>query len=228
MDTLVKKLRRNISCRATEQKIALRWLEGCRKILDVGCGRGSFMARDPNRICGIDANLEHVEACLAKGLDVQLGDGLKIPHADNAFDGAYCSHVIHVLEGKDALLLMQELSRVVKPGGLVVISSIPFCAHLFFEPADARPYPPQAIRALCSPLLPRPDGDAAPTLSNRQHMTQEDLWLRRPSLIEFLGTRSAEAEKVAHILNLLQYRLFLRKYWTFNGYCMKVRNGPKT
>jgi SAM-dependent methyltransferase len=58
-------------------------------------------------------------------LDLQVGDGRKLPFADETFDHAYSISVIeHIGEDGDYDALA-ELARVVKPGGRIVVT-VPF------------------------------------------------------------------------------------------------------
>ena len=71
--------------RGGEDEIRERMLDyvgrfaGASDVLDVGCGRGEFLEllRDHGITArGIDLNVEMVERCLAKGLDVTAADAL--------------------------------------------------------------------------------------------------------------------------------------------------------
>lgn len=97
-----------------------------KKVLDFGCGDGSFLATllqgkvKGKLITGldIDATAEK-EFALARGYDVYSElvayDGGKLPFANASFDLLFSSSVMeHVADLK---LNLQELSRVLKPGG---------------------------------------------------------------------------------------------------------------
>lgn len=217
---LRQRLFKNI--RYVEYDVALGFFKGCNRILDVGCGTGTFLAHAPGRVVGIDGNPECVDVCRAKGLDVTVGNALDIPYPDDSFDGAYCSHVMHVFLPAQAFQLMTELARVVRPGGVIVIATAPFRKTLYFEPADVRPYPPQAIRAMFT--KPDPSGVRAPTLHGLPPMRDEAIWFRRTPLVQFTGPRSDRAQSLANKLNHAQYSLFLRKYWAYDAYLIKIRN----
>jgi len=103
------------------------------QVLDAGCGGGGMTqllaeAVGPDgRVVGLDANpmlLEFGRATvagtdLAERIKFQEGDVLHLPFEDNSFDLVWCSRVIHGLT--DQLAGVRELSRVVRPGGRVVI-----------------------------------------------------------------------------------------------------------
>ena len=61
-------------------------------------------------------NLDYTTADIESPLADILLDVQKIPFAENTFDVVFCNHVLeHVIDDK---LAMQELYRVIKPGGL--------------------------------------------------------------------------------------------------------------
>src|SRR5213596_1405062 len=62
------------SSRRTETKVALQFLKGCNRILDVGCGTGNFLQLASERIVGVDYNPECVHICRAKGLAAREGN----------------------------------------------------------------------------------------------------------------------------------------------------------
>tara|TARA_Y100000746_G_C15406315_1_gene408479 strand:- start:119 stop:826 length:708 start_codon:yes stop_codon:yes gene_type:complete len=221
------KLLKYISYRYFENKVALQFFSGSNNILDVGCGQGGFIENDPSRIQGIDINPNNINKCIEKGFTATESDALNIKFEDNTFDGAYCSHVIQLFDYNDALLLLRELRRIVKPNGLVVIASFPDHKRLFTTPETFRAYPPIAIRRLIAQASDYKDSISSPTYADAPLLIQEGIWLRRPALIEFEGPKSETATNVSMMLNLLQHKLFLRKYWTYNGYVIKLRNGPK-
>lgn len=100
------------------------------RIVDVGCGSGSDLAawiRDgwhADHIAGVDIMPERLAQARAAcpGVDLRLGDGLLIPFDDGAFDVATATTVFSsILDPTLRRILFQEMERVVRPGGLVVI-----------------------------------------------------------------------------------------------------------
>jgi SAM-dependent methyltransferase len=117
---------------ATEEenrRMVLRTLPAGRggALLDIGTHKGEFAARvakrlGATRVAGIDFVAEHVEAARARGIDVvcaNIDDGL--PFADAEFDTVHANQVIEHVRRSDAFL--REVRRVLKPGGLALIST---------------------------------------------------------------------------------------------------------
>jgi len=92
-------------------------------IVDVGCGRGIYhplFVRRGARVIGIDRSIgmltESDEDCLAVA-----GDAQALPLPDAMCDRVACNHVLYHVP--DQALAMQELARIVRPGGRVVMAT---------------------------------------------------------------------------------------------------------
>jgi ubiquinone/menaquinone biosynthesis C-methylase UbiE len=94
------------------------------KILDLGCGEGIMLERLINRfphaeIEGYDLNNENIEICKALNLPVKYGDICRLDIDDNSIDCILFIEVIeHMHNYTEAL---QEIYRVLKPGGVLVL-----------------------------------------------------------------------------------------------------------
>jgi SAM-dependent methyltransferase len=97
--------------------------EGAR-VLDYGCGHGSYLADFQARgvnISGAEIAENLVEACCAHGFDVRRVEHPdRIPFDDNEFHVVYLMQVFEHL--RDPSGFMQELNRVLKPGGTLYIA----------------------------------------------------------------------------------------------------------
>lgn len=99
----------------------------CEAFLDAGCGDGRYVraleAELPERITGTDISeriLETARAAVPRAELVQANLE-SLPFADDTFDLVLCSQVIeHVL---DASAGLSELTRVLRRGGVLVIST---------------------------------------------------------------------------------------------------------
>lgn len=223
---LYEGIRNKVNSRNYENKIASKWLNNCNTVLDVGCGTGNFVETDPSRIMGIDYNQDCVKICLSKGLNVMEGNALEIPFSDNSFDGVYSAHIMHVFPPEKAVKYLSELVRVVKPNGLILVNTIPDGRRAYIHAENARPYPPIAIRNMFK--KPNANTESAPTFSGLpSDVKQEDIWFRRPPLIDIIGYSSHTMSAIGNLLGGIQYVLLLRKYWDFNGYIIKFRNSKK-
>ncbi len=99
-------------------------------ILDVGGGRGEFLYWTGERIPGsshqrtlLDQSRYAVAVAILHGRTEigAVGDCLDLPFADDTYDATFCNEVIEHVE--DPKLLLDELHRVTRPGGLVGITT---------------------------------------------------------------------------------------------------------
>ncbi len=98
------------------------------RVLDVGCGVGRLLLRLQGRGCrvfGIDilrrdllSARHHLAADPVASL--LLGDGGRIPFADAWFDFVTCTETLE--HAADSRLMLRELTRVLRPGGRLVVS----------------------------------------------------------------------------------------------------------
>jgi len=112
------------------------------KVLDAGCGAGGTalsLAEEARFVAGLDIDarfagtgtrLQAEKAVKAAGF--VKGDGVRLPFADRSFDLVLSHEVIeHIYEGPGYL---RDLSRVLRPGGVLYLSTAPYLsltgAHL--------------------------------------------------------------------------------------------------
>lgn len=126
-------------------KKAWQCFVGVDKVLDVACGSGRFIAVNPERAQGIDSNPHAVQHCQAQGYKVIKGDALDLPFADNSFSGVHCAHLIEHLYPQEAWKLLCELTRIVEPGGILVLQAPLLSRTFYHDMSHIKPYPPQAI-----------------------------------------------------------------------------------
>jgi ubiquinone/menaquinone biosynthesis C-methylase UbiE len=95
-------------------------------VLDVGCGNGSFlsMVRAENRtLAGADLAPEMIKFAkqrLGETVDLRVADSEHLPWEANAFDCLTCNCSFHHYPHPAAVL--EEMRRVLKPGGHLVFS----------------------------------------------------------------------------------------------------------
>ena len=94
-----------------------------RRVLDVGCGTGTmlgYLARY-GQAEGVDADEQAVRFCRSRGLDrVQHVPNGSLPFADGSFDLVTALDVIEHID--DDRGTVQELHRVLRPGGRLLVS----------------------------------------------------------------------------------------------------------
>jgi ubiquinone/menaquinone biosynthesis C-methylase UbiE len=103
--------------RILEKALIRRYAHG--KALDVGCGTGYHLDLIQD-IVGLDPSREMLEKAKAKGKKLVLGKGEHLPFKDSEFDTVLC--LFSVLNVCDAEKAAQEIRRVLKPGGIAIVS----------------------------------------------------------------------------------------------------------
>lgn len=96
-----------------------------RDVLEVGCGTGLILERlvqktadRPKSLTGLDLSMGMARQAHGRGHTVVQGSATCLPFASSSFDVAYSFKVLaHV---PDIRLALQEMARVLRPGGLLV------------------------------------------------------------------------------------------------------------
>lgn len=96
------------------------------RALEIGCGRGDFLALAGERggtIVGLDLAPEMVRAAKARypGASAIIGDGAALPFADGAFDVVVCSFTLGFIA--DRRRAVAEAWRVLAPGGRYALTT---------------------------------------------------------------------------------------------------------
>jgi ubiquinone/menaquinone biosynthesis C-methylase UbiE/uncharacterized protein YbaR (Trm112 family) len=95
------------------------------RVLDCGCGNAKFTLwnREPaDLIVGLDPASLFADAALER-VDLVQADARRTPFASHSFDKAFSIDVFEHLTLEDLQAVLQELGRVLRPGGRVLIYS---------------------------------------------------------------------------------------------------------
>jgi SAM-dependent methyltransferase len=151
--------------RGSQEEIAARLTSyvplfaGARDVLDVGCGRGEFielLQQSGVTARGLDLNLEMVEICRARGLDVTHGDAVSYlkTKADESLGGLFAAQVVEHLPPDYLLAFLNEAQRVLRPGARLVLETVNVsCWYAFFQSyirdiTHAKPLHPDTLQYL--------------------------------------------------------------------------------
>ena len=122
------------------------------KYLEVGAGLGRFPLKlrtihpkEKLDIECLEVNTTVAQKLTEKGFKTAAASATKMPYADSSFDIVHCAHVIEHFSYPEVTLLLEELFRVVKPGGIVIIRSPLMYPGFYNELDHIKPYPPKAI-----------------------------------------------------------------------------------
>ena len=134
-----------------EQMVRMAGIESGWRVLDAGCGGGSFLSSladlvgESGYIMATDLATENIQRVLQRieqdefscEVEARTANVTKLPFPDNTFDAIWCAAVTQYLSDDEVLLAFSEFKRVVRPGGLIAIKEGDFTSfHLGPFPSD--------------------------------------------------------------------------------------------
>lgn len=90
-------------------------------LLEIGAGHGrdsKFFQENGFQVTCIDLSSEMVKLCQQKGLDARVMDMIDLDFSDASFDAVYALNSLLHLPKKELPIVLQNIKRVLKPGGL--------------------------------------------------------------------------------------------------------------
>jgi SAM-dependent methyltransferase len=152
--------------RDVEVRQALEHLRNHRLILDIGCGRGTFMCNLAHaQSVGIDWSLASLQFVRQRGQRAVYGNVVHLPFANSTFDGIYCAHLIEHLAPPDAYALLREMARVLRVSGILVLQTPLLHKGFFNDLTHIRPYYPEAVLHYYSTYAHQRSESTSPTYS---------------------------------------------------------------
>lgn len=108
--------------------LAMNFVRGDKVILDIACGEGYgsyLMSKSAQRVIGVDIDKETIDKAIEKykasNLEFKIGRADEIPIQDHTIDIIISFETIEHHDKQDEMMI--EIKRVLKPGGLLIISS---------------------------------------------------------------------------------------------------------
>ncbi|MEP6912289.1 MAG: methyltransferase domain-containing protein [bacterium] len=128
-------------------------------IVDLGCGRGEWLEllkEESYRALGVDNNLVLLDRCRARGLEVIDSDALQYLRGlpDNSLSAITGFHIIEHLQIDVLMSLLDEIIRVLRPGGLVIFETpnpenvLVGSNYFYFDPTHRNPLPSLLMKFL--------------------------------------------------------------------------------
>jgi len=138
-------------------RVYVAHFQACRRVLDVGCGRGEFLSLLHDAgvpAYGVDSDEGMADAVRAEGLEVVLDDAFSHLRGleAGAVDGIFCSQVAEHLDTPQLLALLELSRRKLAPGGVMVVETpnpetLSIFARFFYtDLTHVRPIHPDALR----------------------------------------------------------------------------------
>ena len=115
LDLFLQRAKKHLLVRVNQEKPG--------RLLEIGVGRGDNLPQYVHRpVTGIDVSegmLAYARKKAPAGCDLHIMDATDLKFPDNTFEYCVISHVLSVVP--DPVVVMDEVFRVVKPGGKVFI-----------------------------------------------------------------------------------------------------------
>jgi O-antigen chain-terminating methyltransferase len=147
--------REDIKQRQTE---FVHYFEGCKNVLDIGCGRGEFLELlQENGIFGhgVDVDENMVDFCLSKGFDVEKIDAISYLEKieDNSLDGILLDQVVEHLEPDYLIKMLRLCHKKLKLGSHILIEtvnplSLVSFINFYLDMSHKRPIHPNTLNFL--------------------------------------------------------------------------------
>lgn len=115
------------------------------KLLDYGCGDGKYFkywldrGLSPKGIFGLELSKKRVGRCHQIGWKnvLQLTPQAPLPYGDSSFDVINCMEVIEHIPAEEGKRVIRELRRIIRPGGVLLISTPNYPVKRFYDCCDA-------------------------------------------------------------------------------------------
>jgi SAM-dependent methyltransferase len=124
----------------------VKYLMG-KRVLDIGAGRGEFLAREPGNFFGVDLDPVLVSQCHQRNLTAYCMSAFQLGFPDGSFDAVHAAQLIEHFSPADASRFLGEVSRVIRPGGWVFLTT-PGVRNVWNTFSHVRPYPPNTFLKL--------------------------------------------------------------------------------
>lgn len=116
------------------------------RLLDLGCGNQPYRPFLPKGVEYIGLDFPSTQQSPDRRVRPAVyGDGRVLPFADQSFDAVLCTQVLEHVDRPETVV--REIGRVLKPGGLGLLS-VPFFYNLHMEPHDFFRFSPYGIKSL--------------------------------------------------------------------------------
>ena len=143
---------------AQRQTAFLRYFEGCKNVLDIGCGRGEFletMRKHGIGARGVDIDETMVDYCRSKDLEVELQDASNYigKLEDASLDGIFIDQVVEHLEPAYLVRLLKLCFQKMKYGFYLIaetVNPLSFSsfANFYIDLTHIKPVHPETLRFL--------------------------------------------------------------------------------
>jgi len=185
------------------------------KVLDAGCGGGSFLSilaelvGSNGHISAYDMAPENIEAVdtLVENkqfpcpVETKVGNVTSLPYEDDAFDAIWCANVTQYLTDDELSQMLAEFRRVVRPDGMIAVKELDLTTNLYY------PFDPTMIWRLFDAVRHH-----RPQVQGNVRTIQLTTWFKQAGLVNvgfktYLSERQAPLRPIeqGYIRNKLKF-----------------------
>ena len=202
-------------CREPFFEIAKKYMIDKEFILDIGAGAGAFAdyigRKDIYLVDGNRASCVELEKRYKNVLHCRLPDTFS--YTNHSFDAIHCSHLIEHLSPAQVYSFLQEIDRILRPGGFLIISAPLLNAGFYNDFSHVKPYNPAVFLKY---LTRRDSTNTTRSLIGGKYDKIELVWRHTFTQMELpiwgRGTKPTLLNKFLFVLHLLCKRLGFGKY----------------
>ena len=195
-------------------------------VVDIGAGDGAFLDRCARvdralDLRPLDANADTIGILadrFPRAARYQAPESLPFANGDVSF--VHCSHIVEHLDAGGLHALLGEIDRVLRPGGVLVVSAPLMRPGFWDDLSHVRPYTPEVFRHyLCGGAWQRL---GTPVSERYEVLDLAYRWTTAP--VAHWGSPLLPIDALVQGMRLLFHRLGLRRYRR-NGFTLVLRKG---
>jgi SAM-dependent methyltransferase len=143
----------------------------------------------------------------------------RLPFDSGIVEFVHCSHIVEHLNPSDLYALLQDIDRVLRVGGILVISAPLLSSTFYGDFSHVKPYNP---RVFLNYLSGRPDRQSTATVISTSYQTVRLVYRYTDEAPDGWGSPNAAVDLPIWLGRKVLYRLGVRRY-AANGFTLVLR-----
>ena len=141
-----------------QQMAFVHYFEGCKNVLDIGCGRGEFLELLQESGIGgqgVDLDSNMVDYCLSKGLNAEKVDAISYLERieDDSLDGVFLDQVVEHLDPNYLIKMLRLCHKKLNSGHRILIETMnPLTlvsfVNFYLDMSHKKPVHPETLKFL--------------------------------------------------------------------------------